>query len=327
METPPVIPLEQHQLTLPKENTYFTLLLIVSILLWIAIAISVIGIPYALLVGLAAWMASGLLAARLKSESVEVTPEQLPALHAVHQDVCTKLGLSEVPAFYLLQANGILNAFAMRHSGRNFVVIYSNLLEALGHDSPQVRFLIGHEIGHIKRGHILKRLLLLPSLIVPLLGKAYHRACEATCDRFGYFAAGGIEGATHGLLVLAGGKEAAPLLNPGAFARQYYTNRGFFVSWHDLAANYPTLSQRVAKILGITDSGFSRSAPRNPLAYLFAPLFTLQALVILYCVIIFGAMALPAIKQAKAAAQRAQIIRKQNQSHNDLFAPPTPPAQ
>ena len=328
MEASDAIALEQNQLTLPKEKTYFTLLLIISIILWIAVAISIFGILYALLIGFAAWMASGLLAARLKSESVEVTPEQLPVLHAVHGEVCKKLGLEEIPAFYILQANGLLNAFAMRHSGRNFVVINSDLLEALGQDSPQVRFLIGHEIGHIQRGHILKRLLLLPTLISPLLGKAYHRACEATCDRFGYFASGSLDGSAHGLLVLAGGKEAAPLLDPVVFARQYHAKRGFFVSWHELAANYPTLSQRVSNILAIKDPEFSRRAPRHPLAYLCAPVFTLQTLIILYLVFIFGAMSLPVIKQAqaRAAALRAQR-QQQNQSPPDLFAPPTPPVQ
>jgi Zn-dependent protease with chaperone function len=312
MDSPDAIPLTLDQLTLPKEKTYFTILLIVSILLWIIIAVTIFGIFYALLIGLVAWMASGLLAARLKSESVEVTCSQLPVLYATYEEVCTKLGLTVFPAFYLLQGNGVLNAFATRHSGRNFVVIYSNMLEALGHNSTEVRFLIGHEIGHIQRNHLLKRLLLLPSAIIPLLGKAYHRACEATCDRFGVFAAGSLKGASRGLLVLGGGREAAPQLDPATFARQYFSQRGFFVSWHELAANYPTLSQRVAKLLGINQPEFNRNAPRNPLAYICAPLFSIQSLIIIYLAFILGAIALPAMKQAKATTQ---FMQQQNGSN------------
>lgn len=316
---PPIIPLASDdavliagdQLVFKKENTYFNLLLVISIFGWLVLLLTIFGIFYALLIGLAAWMASGLLAARLKSESVELTRDQLPVLFNVYEEVCTKLGLKELPAFYLLQSNGLLNAFASRHSGRNFVVIYSNLLEALGYDSPQVRFLIGHEIGHVRRNHILKRLLLMPSVFVPLLGKAYHRACEATCDRFGAAAAGTLSGATRGLLVLGSGKETAPKLDPKIFARQYHNQRGFFVSWHEVASGYPTLSQRVSKVLGLKYPEFNQRAPRNPLAYLFAPIFTLQTLVILYLLIVFGSLALPAIQAAKAKAHAMEELRQE----------------
>ena len=319
MDSPDAIPLTLDQLTLPKEKTYFTILMGVSILLWIVIAVTIFGIFYALLIGLVAWMASGLMAARLKSESVEVTHSQLPVLYATYEEVCTKLGLKEFPAFYLLQGNGVLNAFATRHSGRNFVVIYSNMLEALGHDSTEVRFLIGHEIGHIQRNHLLKRLFLLPSAIIPLLGKAYHRACEATCDRFGVFAAGSLRGASQGLLVLGGGREAAPQLDPVTFARQYFTKRGFFVSWHELAANYPTLSQRVAKLLAINQPEFNRNAPRNPLAYICAPVFSIQSLIVIYLVFILGALALPSLNMA---VEKAKLMRQENNERvNSPFSP------
>jgi len=151
-----------------------------------------------------------------------------------------------------------------------------------------MKFLIGHEIGHIRRNHILKRIFLLPSMIIPMLGHAYHRACEATCDRFGLFAAGNTDAATQGLIVLAAGKQVSEMANPAAFAHQYYNNRGFFVSWHELSSGYPTLSQRVSKILGIDIPLFARNAPRNPLAYLFSFVFSIQILVIAYLAFFVG---------------------------------------
>jgi Zn-dependent protease with chaperone function len=301
--------LSLENLTLPKEKTYFAILMTISIIGWIILTVSVFGILYALLFGVAAWFASGLLAAHLKSESIRVSAEQFPALYRSFEDVCRKLQLETVPEFYIVQHNGVLNAFATRHSGRNFVVIFSDLLEALGHDSPQVRFLIGHEIGHIRRNHLLKRLALVPSMIIPLIGHAYHRACEATCDRFGLFAAGNTRGATLGLLVLAGGREAAPLADPAAFARQHHQQRGFFVSWHELASGYPTLSQRVSNMLSVGNPEFATKAGRNPLAYLFAPVFSFQSLVIIYLVAVFGALALPAIHKAVEKGKAVQQQR------------------
>jgi Zn-dependent protease with chaperone function len=310
------ISLKPDELTTHKEKTFFIFLLVISLCGWAFIILSVLGLIYALLICLAAWMASGLLAAKLKSESVELTQEQLPTLFRVYDEVCTKLGIQERPSFYLLQSNGLLNAFATRHSGRNFVVIYSSLLESLGHDTPEVRFLIGHELGHIKRNHLLKRLLLAPSLIVPLVGKAYHRACEATCDRFGVFAAGSLDGGTRGLLVLGSGREAAHQLHAKLFANQYHHHRGFFVSWHELASNYPTLSQRVSNVLSLKYPEFARRAKRNPLAYLCAPIFTFQTLIIIYFLAIFASLALPTVT---AALKKGQAAQRNAIEHQRLF--------
>lgn len=291
---------------LQKEKTYYAVLMTISVIGWIILTISVVGLIYALLGALVAWFVSGLLSARLKSESVEVTKDQLPILYKSFEEVCEKLDLSERPRFYILQHNGVLNAFASRHSGRNFIVVFSDLLEALGHDSDRMKFLIGHEVGHIRRNHILKRIFLLPSMIIPMVGHAYHRACEATCDRFGLFAVGNTEAATQGLVVLAAGKLVSTMANPAAFARQYYDNRGFFISWHELSSGYPTLSQRVAKILGIEIPFFSRNASRNPLAYLFSFIFSIQILVIAYLAFFVGFTYMNASK-AKQATHPAKV--------------------
>jgi Zn-dependent protease with chaperone function len=303
--TPP--PLSSTSLTkegivLQKEKTYYAVLMTISVIGWIILTISVVGLIYALIGALVAWFVSGLLSARLKSESVEVTKDQLPVLYKSFEEVCEKLDLSERPRFYILQHNGVLNAFASRHSGRNFIVVFSDLLEALGHDSDRMKFLIGHEVGHIRRNHILKRIFLLPSMIIPMVGHAYHRACEATCDRFGLFAAGNSEAATQGLVVLAAGKQVSAMANPAAFARQYYDNRGFFISWHELSSGYPTLSQRVAKMLGIDIPFFSRKASRNPLAYLFSFVFSIQILVIAYLAFFVGLTYMNASKAKQSAA-------------------------
>ena len=302
--------LSPETLTLPKEKTYFGVLLAVSILAWLAVVVTVLGLIYGALIAFFVWLVNGLLVARLKSETVRVTAEQLPRLHAAHLEACAKLDLAEVPDLYLMQSHGVLNAFATRFAGREFVVIYSSLLEALGHDTPEIRFLLGHEIGHIRRKHLLKHLLLLPGLLIPLLGKAYHRACEATCDRFGALASGDLDGAVRAMVTLAAGKDATPQVDPRAFAEQYYAERGFFVSWHELNSGYPTLAQRVRNLVGIGDPEFRKPAGRNPFAYLFA-FFTLSAgsVVVLYIVsivAIVASLALPAVNGAMKKAKEAQ---------------------
>jgi Zn-dependent protease with chaperone function len=270
--------------TLPtsKEKTYFTVAATISIILWVLIVVTLIGIIYGLIGALIAWIANGLLIARIKSESVKIDGEQYPELFATFQETCQRLAVAKIPDLYVMQAGGVLNAFATRHSGRNFVVIYSSFLEATGPVSPQIKFLIGHELGHIERNHLLKHLLLLPSVVVPMISEAYRRGCEATCDRFGTYAADDIEGSARALLILGAGREAATHLDPVRFAQQHFRERGFFISWHGLISYYPTLSQRISNLIGLQHPDYAKQPSRHPLAYVCAFIFNWRMLVVLY---------------------------------------------
>ena len=83
----------------------------------------------------------------LRSEAVEVTESQLPELYKSFKEVCDRLKL-HAPRLYVMESGGLLNAFTMR-PGRNFVVVYSDLVETFGANSDEVRFVIGHEIGRV----------------------------------------------------------------------------------------------------------------------------------------------------------------------------------
>jgi Zn-dependent protease with chaperone function/competence protein ComGC len=305
---PPLINLRASEATLPKERTYFNFVLIFSILVWLALAITIVGIGYALAFALFAWIGNGLLVARLRSECVEVGEGQLPGLHRAFGEVCQQLGVRPTPRLYVLQSGGALNAFATRFSGRDFVVVYSDMLKALGEDSAEMRFILGHELGHVRSSHILKRVFLAPGLLLPLLGAAYLRACEASCDRHGVIASGSVQASARALLVLAGGPDKP--LDAGSFARQHASERGFFISLHELSSGYPTLSQRTAKILALSDPTVQHEAPRTPFAYVFAfvtPNTGLGGgssfLVLVVVIGLLAAMAIPAFQKVRQASQ------------------------
>lgn len=262
--------LNLENLTLRKEKTYFALVLAISLVVWLILVVSIVGLVYALLFSVIMWLTNGLFVAYLKSESVLINEQQLPELYTIYKEVCKQLELSQPPELYVIQAGGLLNAFATRHAGRKFVVVYSDILESYGQTSDEIRFLLGHEIGHIKNRHILKRILLFPGLILPLLGPAYSRACEASCDRHGAFVAKNMDGAIKAMMVFSGGKHIGKTMSPEAFGEQYKNHRGFFVSWHELISGYPTLSQRVANLSALRDKKPSPKYSRNPFAYVFA---------------------------------------------------------
>jgi len=305
------IDLSPSQLRIPKENTYFAFVLIVSLVVWVGLALTIIGIFYALFIGLFLWLGHGLLAAYLRAEAVRVSERQLPQLHATFLDVCQQLGVIRVPQLYVLQSGGLLNAFATRFAGRDFVVVYSDMLEAVGPDSPEMKFILGHEIGHLKSKHVLKQVLLAPGLFCPLLGPAYRRAWEISCDRFGAFAAQDMSGSLRAMLTLSGGKEQGRMLDAEVFASQHEEERGFFVSLHELTSPYPTLSRRVRELRAIQSGEPARRAPRNPLAY-FLALFVpggnfggggaSGALIVIVIIGLMAAMAIPAFQKVRESS-------------------------
>jgi Zn-dependent protease with chaperone function len=271
-ESPSAPLLEFNQLTSSRESRYFPWVVLVAVLLWLAIVVSMIGVFYGVLIGFMVWLGHGLLAAYLRAEGVKVSERQLPELDATFKDVCRQLGVSKIPALYVIQQGGALNAFATRQAGRDFVVVFSDMLEALGPDSNEMRFILGHEVGHLRSGHPLKQSLLAPGLFCPLIGPAYRRAWETSCDRYGAYAAQDSQAAVRAMLVLSGGPKNGPQMDGQAFADQHQDERGFFVSLHELTSSYPTLSRRVTDLLALSTGEKPRSPRRNPLAYLLAML-------------------------------------------------------
>jgi Zn-dependent protease with chaperone function len=319
----PVLPvgLSAQTLTVSKEKSRFAWVLLLSIVAWLALAISMIGLFYAALFGFILWLGNGLLTAHLRAEAARVSPEQLPELDATFKDVCSRLGLANLPALYVLQSGGLLNAFATRFSGRDFVVVYSDFLEALGPSSPEMRFILGHEIGHIQSGHILKQIFLAPGLIFPLIGPAYRRAWETSCDRFGAFAAQDVDASVRAMLVLGGGREHGRRLNAAAFAGQHEDERGFFVSLHELTSTYPTLSRRVTDLLALHDGRVVNRPDRNPFAYVFGAFIPGGNLAsggpvvgMMFVVVMMGllaAMAIPAFQKVRQASQAKVCINNE----------------
>ena len=286
MNTPPPISpvaLTPTTLTLAKERTYFALVLVFSILVWVVLVVTIFGLIYAAIFAVVFWLANGLMVARLRSEAVKVDERQMPELHAAFREICTRLGMARPPALYLVQAGGALNAFAARHAGRDFVVVFSDFLEALGAESPELKF---------------------------VLGPAYRRSWESSCDRYGAFAAGEVDGAVRAVLTLSGGREGGRHLDAQVFARQNREERGFFVSLHELLSTYPTLSRRVTDLLALKTGQPAARPVCNPIAY-FLALFVpggntaapANALIFIVILGLLAAMAIPAFQKVHQTAE------------------------
>jgi Zn-dependent protease with chaperone function len=244
------------QLVSPRERIYYGAMLLLSVTVYAGLVLAALSKPqvaatvitYALLFSLLALLAHGLALGRIRGNAVRVSERQFPLLQRLAVAHARKLGLKQVPAVYVMESGGLLNAFATRFLGRDFVIIYSDVLElSLARGEAAVGFIVGHELGHIWRGHLKYRWLTAPGRFFPYLGAAYSRACEYTCDRLGAYCQP--DGAISGLLALAAGKQLHAHVDVREYAAQAHSDQGFWVRRAELMSSHPLLPKRVAALI------------------------------------------------------------------------------
>lgn len=225
--------------------------------LLVAVQVAIVG----LIIGLQAWVglfymlgalvlagvAHGMLVGYLRGSAVRIDERQFPDLNARLTAAGKVLGMQRIPDAYILQGDGILNAFATHFFGRRYVVLYSDIVEPAYEQGPEVvDFVVAHELAHHRRGHVTKLLLLWPARLMPFLGKAYSRACEYTCDRIALAAVP--EAGPRGLALLAAGKRLYRQLNVNSYAGQSIRLGGFWTWVAELLSTHPHLSSRIRSI-------------------------------------------------------------------------------
>ncbi|MDR1760443.1 MAG: M48 family metallopeptidase [Fibrobacter sp.] len=245
----------------PKERFYFSIRLIISIIAYLLILLAIVELSkapanvlpavlmflfYGGLLALFFFIRAGLFVGHIKGNAVKITKSQFPDIYEILERHCEKLKIS-IPASYILQSDGMLNAFATRFIGRNYVVIYSEILEiAYEQGQEALEFIIAHELGHVKRSHMTRSLLLLPSVILPFLPKAYSRACEYTCDNIGK--ALSLNGAADGLLILAAGKKLYTKVNIAEYINNEQNEPGFWKWFAEKMSSHPNLPKRLKNL-------------------------------------------------------------------------------
>jgi Zn-dependent protease with chaperone function/Tfp pilus assembly major pilin PilA len=258
--------------------------------------------------------------AHIKGHGVEVTETQLPDIHRQFVECCDKLSISSRPRFFILNGNGVLNAFATWFLGNKFVVLLSGVVDAMEASPSGVRFYIGHELAHvIRHDNPLQHLLRWPAQWLPILGAAFSRARETTSDLHGLACCASREDAARALVALAAGGKQWKLVSLEALSIQATARQGFWMSFHELTASYPWTAKRVERVR-IEKPDF---ASRNPFAYLLAAIVPyagrlgggLGLLLYVYLIGVLAAIAIPAyqdytvratLTQAMAASQHAR---------------------
>lgn len=295
-----------------KEKNLFAVCMFVSIVAWLMLLVSVLGVFYGLFFGMVIFMAHALMIAYIRGNGVKLSTEQLPEIYAKVVAAAEKFELARIPDVYILQAGGALNAFATKFIGRNFIIIYADLLDACSDDGKEADMIIGHEIGHLALGHLKWLFFLAPARVFPWLGAAYSRACEYSCDRCGFEMTGELKGACTGLAILAAGGKLARKMNLKAFVAQVQELSGFWSSIYELTASHPYLAKRVAALINWKKPGTVQIPRRNLLAYPLAPFLgfggggaAAAPMMMIAMIGIIAAIAIPQFQQYRARAKAA----------------------
>lgn len=193
-----------------------------------------------------AFFAHGLMIGHIRGNCIRVSERQFPEIHQAATEICQKLNMP-VPPIYLMESGGMLNAFATRFLSKDYVVLYTDIVEmAYERGVPAVKFVVAHELAHVQRGHLKRRWMIMPALLTSL-GKAYYRACEYTCDALAAYCEP--TGAVDGLMALSAGKKLHKKANREEFIRQIETESGFWVWLAEIHSTHPRLPKRVQAIL------------------------------------------------------------------------------
>lgn len=132
------------------------------------------------------------------ASSIRVSPRQYPLLHQLVSECATALDVQPVPELYVQQSP---QATAMTIGlDRPLIVLSTGMLDLV--DDDGLRFVIGHEVGHVLSGHAVYRTMLLQLIniaasiqwmpigywgvraIIQGLNEWYRKS-ELSCDRAG----------------------------------------------------------------------------------------------------------------------------------------------
>ena len=133
--------------------------------------------------------------------AVKVSERQFPHIHALVRDGAYILDLPDVPDCFVIQSP-IVNAMAIGKD-RPFIVLTTGLVNL--NDEEELRFVVGHELGHILSGHAVYRTMLynliqlatrvawMPLGYIGLRAiiwglEEWYRKSELSCDRAGVLA-------------------------------------------------------------------------------------------------------------------------------------------
>lgn len=186
--------------------------------------------------------------AMYRSMSIKVTEKNFPEVYEIVKEYTERLGLKKMPNVYIIQGNGILNAFSAFIPFKQYVELYADLVEVAYreyNDMDSLRFIIGHEMAHIRLKHatLHYNMLMLFSNYIPIISSTASRAREYSCDRIAQKLSGsdGIDA----IMSLTAGIHLYKRVDKDDYIKNARKVNGFFVWCYNLVSDHPITTKRI----------------------------------------------------------------------------------
>ncbi len=191
----------------------------------------------------------------LMARAYPVSDQSAPQVAALVRQCVRRLQPGAMQVF--VAPSNQLNAYTFGLTDPRIVVLYSALFEVM--DADELRFVFGHELGHVQLGHTRLNSLLggmagIPSssaasalLVMAFL--SWNRACEYSADRAGLLACGKPEKAITALVKLVAGPKG--LTRRGlelAYQQIDAEDDTWAGSLNEALASHPLLIRRINQI-------------------------------------------------------------------------------
>ena len=268
------------------EKRYFSLALIVSIIIYASLLFYIEGLAVLLFLTAISLFSNGLMIARIRTNGVRLSTNQFSAVYKKVTELCNFMEIQSIPEIYVIESGGILNAFAAKSFRKNIVILYSDIFDLINSENnDELSFIIAHELAHIKRRHVAKQLFILPAMWIPSLGNAYLRACEYTSDRIAAYYVNNSEASMNALTILAIGKTLFNKVNRNEYLLQGSNAKGLLNKIAEKSSTHPSLPKRIYEIKYYFENNFNPVEKRSKKAILSSAMVVLVVGILAFIVI------------------------------------------
>ena len=195
------------------------------------------------------------------ASAIPVDDDNFPEINALVDECASALGIRR--PYVVITASMTMNAFTVGNDEEPFIVLGSMLVRVM---SPQqLKFVIGHECGHIAMGHLMWHtaatmaaqlasgafgLGTIFAEAVSLALNAWSRRSEITADRAGFLCIGDAEAAKRALIQLETGFIDSSMINIDSYINNStrYRKGGLLRKVGEYKANHPLISKRIEAI-------------------------------------------------------------------------------
>jgi len=232
-----------------------TLLLVFGVIVFTATATVCGSVLFVAAMLIIAYFATSNRHQSLLKTAQKVTLQTTPRLNDMVEECRATLQAEPVQTF--VANRNALNAYTFGLAAPKVVVIYSALGQVM--DEVELKFIIGHELGHVKLGHTWLNSLVggMAGIPSPFMGAIlmeaaflwWNRACEYSADRAGLLACGDVNKAISSLLKIGVGLQVSQGVDPQRALQKLRDEMNDTASTvGELFATHPLIARRIDEL-------------------------------------------------------------------------------